>query len=323
MMIVRLLRVAVRIVVISTVTLLGLGAVSPARAADCGGSVACGCGDTVVRATTLTADLGVCPGVGLKVRSGVVLDCAGHTLTGSDLSGATYGIHLDTATKAEVRNCRVTKFRRAIRVDGGRGNRVIGNEVFGNRYGIELAGGARGTLVEDNLMVDHRDEALHVGTNAHRTKILGNTIVDSKKESIYLLRANGCQVVGNNISRTDNAAIFIKHSRNAYVADNTIVSGRIHLRGDSVNNVLENNHLRGTGYLLQGFEEPPGTWTFPRRNRVRGGIVENTSSTCLRFAGAYDNRVEALHVDDECEVSMWAVGGQEPTGNVVELLPLP
>jgi parallel beta-helix repeat protein len=307
----------------SIITLIAFGWASPAGAANCGGSVPCRCGDTVVRATTLAGDLGVCEGIGLKVSSGVVLDCAGHTLTGSDLSGAKYGIHLTQAVGAEVRNCRVTKFRRAIRVEGGEGNRIVGNEAFGNKYGVELAGAARGTLIEGNAIHDNRDEGIHVGTGAHRTEIRQNTLVKNKNEAIYLLRANGCQVVGNSISRTDNAAIFIKHSRNTYVADNAIVNGRVHLRGNSVDNVLENNHLRGNGYFFQGFEEPLGTWTFPHDNLVRGGIVENTSSTCLRFAGAYDNRVEALHVDDECEVSMWAVGGQEPTGNVIELLPLP
>src|SRR5262249_10866310 len=57
-----------------------LGSPSSARAADCGGNVPCHCGDTVNRSTTLTADLGVCSGLGLRLRSGIVLNCANHTI---------------------------------------------------------------------------------------------------------------------------------------------------------------------------------------------------------------------------------------------------
>ena len=49
------------------------GAGGSARAALCGGTVACGCGDTVVESTTFTGELGVCDTTGLRIRSGVVL----------------------------------------------------------------------------------------------------------------------------------------------------------------------------------------------------------------------------------------------------------
>jgi parallel beta-helix repeat protein len=311
------------IILLAVGTLAGLGWVSAATAADCGGTVRCRCGDTVSRGTTLSADLGVCGGIGLKVRSGVVLDCAGHTITGNNLSGAKYGVLLDKATGAEVRNCGITGFRRAVRVYGGRDNRILDNEAFGNRYGIELANATVDNLVAGNFVHDNRDEGIHVGAGSHDNEIRENTLTKNKREAIYLLRSNGCQVVMNTISRTDNAGIFLKHSSNTYVADNSVVNGRVHLRGDSVANVFENNHLRGNGYFFEGFEEPAGVWTFPHDNRVIGGIVENTSSTCLRFAGAYNNRIDGLYVDDECQVTMWAVGGQEPTGNVINTLPLP
>jgi parallel beta-helix repeat protein len=311
------------IVLLAVGILAGLGWISIAAAGTCGGSVPCKCGDTVQSSITLSADLGVCTGIGLRVRSGVVLDCDGHTLTGSNLSNAKYGVLLATATNAEVRNCRITGFRRAIRLDGGQGNRITDNEAFGNRYGIELANATVDNLIAGNFVHDNRDEGIHVGAGSHDNEIRENILTKNKREAIYLLRSNGSRVVMNTISRTDNAGIFLKHSSNTYVADNSVVNGRVHLRGNSVANLFENNHLRGNGYFFEGFEEPVGVWTFPHDNRVIGGIVENTSTTCLRFAGAYDNRIDGLYVDDECQVTMWAVGGQEPTGNVINTLPLP
>ena len=49
-------------------------------AAQCGGDVACQCGDVVTEDYTLSADLGPCPSHGLRLRSGVVLDGNGHRI---------------------------------------------------------------------------------------------------------------------------------------------------------------------------------------------------------------------------------------------------
>src|SRR5262249_54136921 len=84
--------------------------VRPAAAQLCRGAgaaaVACDCGDTVTESTTLAQDLGVCTQTALRVvGTGVVLDCAGHTITGNNESNAKFGIQLDGTTGAEVRNC--------------------------------------------------------------------------------------------------------------------------------------------------------------------------------------------------------------------------
>ena len=94
-----------------------------ASASNCGGSTACKCGDTVTRSTTLSRDIGVCTGNGLRVISGVTLDCAKRTITGSTLSPAKYGVLVDGAKGATVKNCRVTGFRKGIRLAGGRETR--------------------------------------------------------------------------------------------------------------------------------------------------------------------------------------------------------
>ena len=51
------------------------------------------------------------------------------------------------------------------------------------------------------------------------------------------------------------------------------------------------------------------------------GKVENTK-TCLRFEGAYDNTVDGLMLDDECQVTMVPMGGHDASGNVIHTLPL-
>jgi parallel beta-helix repeat protein len=309
------------VVAVAALTVAALA--GTATAAPCGEGVPCGCGDTVTRSAMLTADLGPCPGTGLVVARGASLDCAGHMITGSDGPAARYGVLLDMAAGARVMHCRITGFRRGIRLFGGHKNQVTRNEVFANHdYGIELAGGSRRNRIASNLVRANRDEGIHVGAGAHDNEVLDNTVTDNKHENIYVLSSNGCRIVRNTSTRTEGAAIFLKHSSETYVADNTVVNGPIHVRGDSARNTFVNNSLRGNGYFFEAYEEPPGFWTHPRGNVVIGGQVENTR-TCLRFAGAFDNAVDGLALDDECELTMWPLGGQEPTGNVVHTVPLP
>src|SRR5262249_49398655 len=131
------------------VTLVGfIAATAPADAASCGGVVPCACGDTVQTTTTLPADLGPCTHVGLHVASGVTLDCGGHKITGDGGTGASYGVNLDSATGATVRNCIVSGFGRGLRIRGGSSNLLLDNETHDNNYGIDLAGAtAAGTTV--------------------------------------------------------------------------------------------------------------------------------------------------------------------------------
>lgn len=292
-----------------------------ASAASCGGLVPCHCGDTVTQSTTLTADLGICTGNGLIVRSGVVLDCAQHTITGNTLSTARYGVLVNYATRSTVKNCRVTGFRKGIRVYQGSGNQVLANESFWNHdYGIELAGSST-NVVAGNTVHDNRDEGIHVGAGSNGNELRENVVTHNKNENIYVLSASGNRVISNTTTQTDSAAIFLKHAHQTYVANNTVVNGPIQARGDSVGNVFENNALRGNGYFFSAYQDSLGMWTYPHDNTVTGGQVENTT-TCLRFAGAYNNRVDQLRFDNECQVTMWSLGGQDPTGNVINTLPL-
>jgi len=289
-----------------------------ASAKVCGGEVACECGDSVRGVAVLQADLGVCPGLGLGMTTGAVLDCAGHTITGSDLADARYGIELDAVVGAQVRNCRVTAFRRGVRVSGGGSHTLAGNELFKNKYGIDLAGQTAANRIESNIIRDSRDEGIHVGTGTSDTLIVGNQIVGSKLENVYLLEARGTRVVGNVVVDAGNAAIFIKHSTDSYVADNVVWDTPIDLRGDSWGNVLANNDLRGDGYLFEAFEEATG-WTYPHDNQVRGGTVFNAGA-CVRMLGAHDNRIQGVRIDDDCgTVQEVLTGGLQPFGNVFEL----
>jgi parallel beta-helix repeat protein len=297
-----------------------LASARPAEAGTCGGTVPCKCGDTVASSTVLDRDLGVCTGIGLKVLSGVELDCAGHLLTGSNLSNAKYGINLDGAVGATVRNCRMTLFRRGIRVNGGSGNRILGNESFLNKYGVDIAGASSANRFEGNLVRDNRDEGMHFGTGSSWNEVVGNEIRYNKRENLYLLSSHHNLVEGNVVHHGNMAAIYVKHSSDNHFVGNEVRDTSLQLRGDSARNVFEGNFLKGDGYMLQAHLKS-GAWTFPHDNAMSGDTIVKTDF-CHRFFGAHDNHATGLVTDGRCApITIRTVGGETSTSNTVEVAP--
>ncbi|HZR82128.1 MAG TPA: right-handed parallel beta-helix repeat-containing protein [Candidatus Binatia bacterium] len=295
----------------------------PAAAEPCGpgSGRTCGCGDIVVANTVLDADIGVCDETALRVASGVTLDCAGHTITGSDLSNAKFGIQLDGVEGATVKNCRVTKFRRGLRINGGKNNVLLKNKSWENKYGIDVAD-TTGNLIKGNGVHANRDEGVHLG-EAHDNRIIGNRIARNKRENLYLLRSHGNDVERNLMHHGGHSAIYIKHSSDNHFFHNTARDTAVQLRGDAHGNTFDTNYLKGDGYLLEAYEEPaPTGWTFPHDNTMTNDCIRKTDF-CYRFVGAFDNAATAARTDGRCDPPMTETseGGRDATGNSVELAP--
>lgn len=130
----RAVLVASVVATISTGTVL----VSPA------GAAALACGDVITEDTTLTADVGPCPGTGLVVAAdGVTLDLGGHTITGdaearsaNDDVGPTgrdrAGIVLRQVRDVVVTDGTVTGFDAGVAIVGGGDNSVRRVTAHGN-----------------------------------------------------------------------------------------------------------------------------------------------------------------------------------------------
>lgn len=303
--------------------LLLAGLATPAAALVCTTGAACVCGDTVSGNVKLVADLGPCGRIGLNVASGSVLDCDGHTIEGIGAGDALYGVNFNDSTGAEVRNCHIRGFTRGVRLRGGAGNHVFGNELFENDYGVDVAGAteagsADDHLIEGNLVRDSVDEGIHLGSGSQGIQVVGNTLRANSYENLYLLRATACSAEGNVLEGSGAAALYVKHSSGNRFARNLVRDRLVHVRGDSHDNLFDSNALDGVGFFFQAYEEPTG-WLHPRANLVSQGTVA-TTSTCFRFAGSYDNRVDRAVVSN-CTVSENSpLGGVESTNNVIDVI---
>lgn len=295
---------------------LAAALVVPARAAakECGGEVACACGDAVRGEARLESDLTGCA-AGLRVKDGSVLDCAGHAILGA---GKNEGIVVE-ARRSLVRDCFVSGFRTGIRVRGGSENALVGNELVANeRYGIELALGTSANLLAFNLVLDSGDEGIHVGSEAHANVLYGNAIADSGRENLYLLDVRNVTVAYNHLWGAGSAAMYVKHSSNNLFFANEVEDRPIQLRGASDANRFVGNGVRGAGFLFQAYEDEERGWLAPRGNVVAGGSVLGPR-VCFRFEGSSYNRVEGVLVDDCRPMDESPAGGFEAVGNSVEV----
>lgn len=307
---------ALRGMVARLVVVAVLAAPAVASGKECGGAVACACGDTLRGSAQLTADLAGCTN-GLRVKSGV-LDCDGHAISGA-VPGGNEGIVVE-ATGAVVRGCTVSGFKTGIRVRGGSGNRIEGNAVVGNaRYGIELAVATTGNAIVDNVVLDSGDEGIHVGTAADANLIAGNEIARSKRENLYLLDVERCRIEDNRITGGGSAAIYAKHARDNVFEGNVIEDRPVQLRGESDANVFAGNQLDGAGFLFQAYKDPKRGWKAPRGNSVQGGAVLDVA-TCFRFDGASANAVSGVRVDRCKPFAQKKAGGLAATSNAVDVV---
>ncbi len=91
------------------------------------------CGVSISTSTTLTGNVGPCPGNGLIISgNNVVLNCNGYTVTGSPDNGGTGIQTAPGVSGATIENCRVTNFIYGILLGNGGGDSIIGNQVVSN-----------------------------------------------------------------------------------------------------------------------------------------------------------------------------------------------
>lgn len=286
-----------------------------AAAKDCGGAVACECGDRVVSSVILTGHLDSCDADGLILEAGV-LDCADHQISGPGDSSSYGGVVVE-GDGATLRNCRVRNFGDGVRVEGAAAALLTGNVVFDNRHGIWVGSGAVGTVIDDNEVRDNDDEGIHLGSGTSGTEVRNNDVHHSGAENVYLLGTTANLVEDNVLGDATDAGIFVKDSWDNDFRRNIVGDRPVLVRGNSFDNRFEDNDLLGGGFVFEAHEEDD-VWSYPHDQTVLRGSVD--ASTCFEFLGSYENTVTDTEVDDCRHVEEKEFGGLVPYGNVVSVI---
>jgi len=237
---------------------------SPTVSAGCGSGATCGCGDTLAGTYTLTADLD-CDGAGITVTSGSVLDCAQHTITGRGGDNSDFGIYVFQAIGAVVRNCRVTGFRRGVRIDQGSGNRIENVEAFANGdpvshrqggYGIDV-GSSTDNVIDTANAHDNADEGIHIGGGSDRTTVTNTLATNNYREQLYVLSNSGTVLSNNTLEssgETNSAALFLKQVTNGRLQNAMVRGANITIRGSTSGAQLEQIEASNSGIRFEADE---------------------------------------------------------------------
>jgi len=271
-------------------SLAGAAMLSDAFAATCGGAVVCQCGDTVVEDYTMTSDLGPCPlvlggdTIGLRVGSGVNLNCADHAIVGPpDSRRSEFGIRVGTSSApvsdVVIRNCRVTDFWWGIYVQSASNVVIKKNHIHengwkdntenGTGYGIDIAN-STGVSVRYNTIVDNGDEGIHLSDSTAVT-VTNNLLKDNGKEQLYLLRANG-NFISHNRTEGGNQGLEMRFSSNNTFAYNVWAPSPLHM--------LDNDNHDNT-FFYDRFEGRVFVGNTSLRNRFELSEFINPAGNCL------------------------------------------
>jgi parallel beta-helix repeat protein len=124
-----------------------------------------GCGSVITSSTTLSSDIGPCTGSGIIIgNSNVVLNCAGHTITGRHTANS-IGIEIVSVNKITVTNCKVAKFEIGFYLYSSSDDTIVGNAASHNGNATRSTGEGfiigfssnssvfRGNKANDNFIV--------------------------------------------------------------------------------------------------------------------------------------------------------------------------
>ncbi len=217
---------------------------STVGAANCGGTIQCQCGDTLVESQTMWYDLNDCYEHGIIIGAdNITLDGNGHLIDSDDTGLGDYGIYLSDNQGIAITNCNVTEFYYGINLDGSHGNTLSDNTINNNRrWGIALSNSNNNNLFNNDLINNYVGisllgessynhlinnkvssggvDGIDVFGNSNDNDISGNTLINNGWNGIYLEGSNNI-VSGNTINDNQMVGIGVGAS-NSIISDNIV-----------------------------------------------------------------------------------------------------
>src|SRR3989344_8333030 len=189
--------------------------------ANCGGTVACQCGDKLVSSYTLHGSLS-CPTFGLLIDNpseDITLDCAGHTINAFFIWGYE-GINIRNAssTNITIQNCRIQNFDYSIKLNNT-AHVTIGNSTFTTPrvYAIQSLNGSNNNFLNNNIGSQETGLSLDSG---NYNNISGNTIRTFNDNGLEITNSD-FNTVNNNLLDKNTANIFLNNSHHNQLSYNT------------------------------------------------------------------------------------------------------
>lgn len=217
-------------------------------AADCGGSTACNCGDTLTSSYNMTSDLTGCTADGIIIgANNIILDCQGHTINGNNPGFPYAGINnggelvggyfTGGYNNVTIKNCIITGgFYSGIWFDVASYGNIINNTASSNEYGFHVFSNGYDT--------------------SHYNNLINNTAINNTL-GFRIAYISYHTLVGNIANNNSNSGILLDASSHINVINNTAnnnVYGGIGIAYGNYNNLTNNiaNNNGGNGIGITG-----------------------------------------------------------------------
>src|SRR6185503_12649000 len=197
---------------------------------------------------TMTADL-ACPRlpsgdtVGLRLKSGVTLDCQGHIIAGpGDTLKNAYG---------------VTKFWWGVYVQNAGDVLIEDNDLYengwkdptqnGTGYGLDVAN-SQDVTVRRNRIVDNGNEGFHLSTSVGVT-VDDNELMNNGFEQLYMIHSD-FNTIANNKTQGGTQGLEMRYSSSNYFSYNVWAQAPLHmLENDNNDNVFFYDRFEGRVFV--------------------------------------------------------------------------
>ncbi len=199
------------------------------------------CGDTITSDTTLTANLGPCPGDALILRgTEITLDLHGHTITGS---GTGAGLHFDAVPQATIKGPgTINNFATGILMGGGTGDVLVYNLTFTrNPEGIQIGGPYGNVRVLNNLILGSSQQGQGIGVSVGSAPHIYQNTISGYSVGVFLDTEVTNAVVNENFITLNQTGIWgLYPDRSCF----TIRGNRVMLnQGDGIKTGVDPNTL--------------------------------------------------------------------------------
>ena len=196
------------------------------------------CGQTITQSTTLTADLGPCPGYGVIVgANNITLDLGGHRIFGSESKIDHAGVYAVNRTGVTIRNGVVSDFTGGVAIEGGSHNLVTGITARDNI-------GIPGTLYGDGIAILSSTDNRVIGNHTYNNGPFAGIGIYSVIDGDHSRATSG--VSTRNLIDSNNSHDNVT-TRAGVVNFAATEADGVRLEPGSVGNTVSNNQLWNNG----------------------------------------------------------------------------
>ena len=244
--------------------------------------------------------------------SNVLLDCAGHSIRGTNFTGYGIAIHKyglfgsQTPAYVELRNCRVSNFAYGIYVEAG-DHLVIRNNDSSNNYddtdpatrfgkflGMTEGGGIRLNYATSSQVLENTTLHQAIGIDVRYSSgisVRNNTSSDNSAWGINFLQTQNSEAVGN--TTMDNVR---KCTWGAGTVGFGCDAGGIVVQDGSNGNTIANNTVtgrNGNGIFIKAHALPCGN-----NNSIIGNTINSVLYNAVEFGFCTGNKVNNNQMRD-------------------------